>query len=510
MAVYKSKDPFRVKPWCADVYKGSTRVKKYFATKEEADIEHATLTLSPVSKKGWDKIKVKDLVEKYRDEISPTKGGAKTEIYRLNYIIDNNPGKTLCGYSLSDLVDQVQGYAYIRAREKQVGGATVSRERNLLQRVFKVACKEWGYVGLTNPFSEITITGSKEKRDRRLEDGEYELLIDTAKKTCHGLNKRYVVLAIDTAIETGMREEEIFRLIWRDVNFDRRTIVVQKSKMDYKKRSKGRTIVLPYRTMVDLVCLKSDIEHYGKTEVKKTDRVFPKTAGSIIQSFERVVERAGIEDLTFRDLRREATSRWGDNEPPLTVPQMKLMDGHGQSDNDINSTYNIPALKEIRRKLDIQALGMTFEEKHDDWLANGWSVYDIIKKIYWHEVPVFRKGTKEKERYFQNLNKLANTPPNEKVKQEPTWKLLHLMAEIQKLGDKATDEKKIELLNNIFDGDVGEMECSIEYRPTIEEKETENTQDTESNVVSIQKEWNETIQKRKLTPRNPNWTMGSK
>jgi hypothetical protein len=73
MAVYKSKDPFRVKPWCADVYKGSTRVKKYFATKHEADKEHAALTQSPVSKKGWDKIKVRDFIERYRDEITPTK-----------------------------------------------------------------------------------------------------------------------------------------------------------------------------------------------------------------------------------------------------------------------------------------------------------------------------------------------------------------------------------------------------------------------------------------------------
>jgi hypothetical protein len=32
MAVYKSKDPFRVKPWCCDTYKGSTRIRKYFAT----------------------------------------------------------------------------------------------------------------------------------------------------------------------------------------------------------------------------------------------------------------------------------------------------------------------------------------------------------------------------------------------------------------------------------------------------------------------------------------------
>jgi hypothetical protein len=108
MAVYKSKDQFRVKPWCADIYKGSTRVKRYFETEGEAKIEHAKLTLSPVSKKGWDKIKVRDILERYRDEITPTKGGAKTETFRLNYMIERKPGKVLCGYPLSDLVKQAQ------------------------------------------------------------------------------------------------------------------------------------------------------------------------------------------------------------------------------------------------------------------------------------------------------------------------------------------------------------------------------------------------------------------
>jgi integrase len=185
-----------------------------------------------------------------------------------------------------------------------------------------------GYVGLTNPFSDMKIEGSKFKRDRRLEDGEYELLIQHSSSR-RGLNKRYVVLAIDIAIETGMREEEIVRLLWSDVNFERRTIKVRRSKMDYKKSTKGKIIVLPFSTMVDLVSLKEDIAYYDKIEVKQTDKIFPMTLNALITAFERVVEKAGIEDLNFRDLRREATSRWGDNEPALTEPQMKLMDGHG-------------------------------------------------------------------------------------------------------------------------------------------------------------------------------------
>src|SRR5215831_11635945 len=119
MVVRRSKDPFRVKAWYFDTYKGSTRVKKFFATEAEAKEEEAKFIVSPISKKGWDKIKVKYLLERYRDEITPTKEGAKTEKYRIDYMINNHPGKMLCGYSLSDLIKSVQAWEYIRARQKQ-------------------------------------------------------------------------------------------------------------------------------------------------------------------------------------------------------------------------------------------------------------------------------------------------------------------------------------------------------------------------------------------------------
>jgi integrase len=539
MAVYKSKDAFRVKQWCSDTYKGSTRHKKFFATKAEAEEYDATQTLSPVSKSGWDKIKVKSLVERYRDEIAPTLAGYKGDkdntTYRLNYMLTHNPGKTLCGYSLSDLVGEVQAWEYIRARQKQttnrgtkVTMRTISKERNILQRVFALAIKEWGYVGLTNPFHGLDLKGSKYKRTRRLEDGEYENLIETAQTTCHGLNKRYVVLAIDIAIETAMREQEVFNLQWKDIDFERRLITVNKSKMDYAQQSPGRKIVLPYRTLIDLVCLKSDIEYYEKREIKKTECIFPKTQDAIIQAFERVVERAGIKDLVYADLRREATSRWGDNEPALTVPQMKLMDGHAQSDNDINSTYNIPALKEIRDKLDRQFLGMTFEEKHSEALENGWRVYDIIKEIYWMPLPVFKT-----EKSVAILHhRMKNQKVDEKTKQGKKWKRMRFMAELQKLTgismeqhvdmsedeiriyeekkilirkrmEAIPEEKKMEVFLKIY-GDGPYPWDEEEKTPTLEH---DADVDAEYQAIPEPVQSVDKISKQRLKPRDSNWKL---
>ncbi len=396
MAVYKSKDPFRVKPWCADVYKGSTRVKRYFASKQEADEEHAKLTLSPISKKGWDNIKVRSLVERYRNEITPTKPGYKTdnpkvdnETYRLNYILNNNPGKLLCGYSLSDLVASVQAWQYVRTRQKQVTMRTISRERNLLQDVFRVAIDEWGYIGLTNPFKGLKLKGSKFKRTRRLKDGELAKLL-TACQKCHDDNKYYVPLAIFVALETGMREDEIFNLRWRDVDFDKRTIKIVKSKMDYKQQSPGRTIPIPWNTMF----LLGELRLKRTKDVTPNDLVFPKGQGAIIQAFEKVVVRAGIpnkeEDLQsgipendagleFRDLRREANSTWGEKEPILSDTQRKLMTGHLKSSTDINDTYSVPKLKEIRDKLDRQSYGKTFDEVFNKQLTK-WTITEFLKQ----------------------------------------------------------------------------------------------------------------------------------
>jgi hypothetical protein len=56
-------------------------------------------------------------------------------------------------------------------------------------------------------------------------------------------------------------------------------------------------------------------------------------------------------------------------EPPLTKAQIRLMLGH--SDGDTTDIYNSSELKEIRRKLDMQSTGTTFEEKYACEIAQG-------------------------------------------------------------------------------------------------------------------------------------------
>jgi integrase len=550
MAVYKSKDAFRVKPWCSDTYKGSTRVKRYFESEREAKEYEATQTLSPVSKSGWNKIKVSSLVERYRDEITPTKPGYKKdnpkadpETNRLNNLLNKKPGKVLCGYALSDLVEYVQAWEYIRARERQTTNRgtkltprTISRERNLLQDVFRIAKEEWGYAGLNNPFAGLKIKGSKFKRTRRLEFGEYEKLIEHS-ESCHGLNKRYVALAIDIAIETAMREQEVLNLEWRDIDFDRRTITIRKSKMDYKQDVIGRRIVLPYHTMIDLVCLKEDIECYGDKGLSNTDRIFPMTQDALIQAFERTVERAGIKDLVYADLRREATSRWGDKEPSLTTSQMKLMDGHSQSDNDINTVYNIPALKEIRLKLDKQAMGMTFEEKYKVEIDNGWRVYDIIKEKYWFEMPVVIARTEMSAHKAMTKFLIEQEGRRDLEKENPDrFKFLTAISKFNEKGiyNLEDEKKQLDEITKIMKEVYGDGPYTFEqeaekdrirteaYQTSPKEnEERKRTRKEKINLLVIDTRRDTELRKTttdepvKTTkirpkPRDPNWTVGSK
>jgi integrase len=153
-----------------------------------------------------------------------------------------------------------------------------------------------------------------------------------------------------------MREQELFNLRWRDIDFRRRVIHIRKSKTDHLQQFAGRRIVLPWGATRWLAMLKLSEE---LAEVKPLDRVFPMTQGAFMQAFDAAVKRAKLEDLEYRDLRREAASRWDELEPPLTKAQIRLMLGH--SDGDTTDIYIASELKEIRRKLDPQSTGTTFE-----------------------------------------------------------------------------------------------------------------------------------------------------
>lgn len=363
-----------------------------WAREQEREIDTTGLPLTV------DKLRnhsVKEIVTKYLNEITPTKGCSESETLVLKRFIDFAKDKSLASFTKQD------AYAYIDYRKKDTswrGKAptprTIAREIGSIRNVFTVARKRWGYTNLNNPFWELDQKGTKYRRKRRLLPDEMERLQQACEK-CLGLNKYYIPLAIYLAVETGMRLDEIFNLTWQDIDLEHRRIDILKSKTDHVTDDNGRTIVMSIMAGVLFGRLELRLlnEYADKLRLgiegtyKPTNRIFPMTKDAFEQTFDDVMKRAKItadrrgERLQFRDLRREAGQRFED--AGLTKSENELMLGH--QGKDTNSIYRSPELKSIQDKLDRHFLGQSPEEAQRDFAkeaANlGLTVQEYLAKI---------------------------------------------------------------------------------------------------------------------------------
>lgn len=216
------------------------------------------------------------------------------------------------------------------------------------------------------------------RRERSLEGDELERILKACER-CLIPNNYYVPLAIYLAIDTGMRRQEIFNLVWADIDNDNRRIKIRKSKTDKATgNSDGTTIVLPAKAKALLITLVAALiasagpellaeagfkDQYDEWEFPQADdvRIFPMTEKAFTQSWADALKRAGIEDLHFHDLRREANTRF--IKAGLTVEERNLMLRH--ADKSMNATYvgrNF-LLNGIQDKLDRFVLGgLTLDE----------------------------------------------------------------------------------------------------------------------------------------------------
>jgi integrase len=253
---------------------------------------------------------------------------------------------------------------------KQLSPRTVRRAINIIQRVF-VWCQKnkEGCAGLINPFKTVTVEGSTGgRRQRALQGNELERILESC-KSCHVPNNYFIPLAVFIAIDTGMRRQEIFNLWWSDIDDENRRIRIRKSKTDKLTGNVGGTIVLPARAKVLLLTLAAVLfepsPRDGEWQFPQFDeRIFPMTEKAFSQAWSDILRRAGINDLHFHDLRREAN--WGFYKAGLAVDERNLMLRHADGKkNEMDSVY-LPLherLNVIQDKLDRHLLmGMTLDE----------------------------------------------------------------------------------------------------------------------------------------------------
>lgn len=260
--------------------------------KKEKELEKQSPE-SVLIKKQLSTITLREAISKYEAEILPKK--AASTIKREKAIC--NFWK-YCKYSETHLyhIDGLKLRSMINDLEITQGNNSIRLHLATLSHLYNIAKKEWSLSDIINPVSLITKPATVEGRDRRLivRENEEEKLIEA----CAKKNKQLANMVI-LAIETAMRQGEIFNLKWSLVFLEDH--IIQLPFLNTKTRKKR---IIPLSKKAEEV-LNEQLLLNGESE-----NVFSyETSSGLRASFNKARIEAGIKGLTFHDLRHEATSR---------------------------------------------------------------------------------------------------------------------------------------------------------------------------------------------------------
>ena len=241
-----------------------------------------------------------DILVRYAQEITPQKKGREQESRRINRLLRD----PIADFKLSRL--NSAAIATFRDRRVIDGLRATQIDMGIIRNSIKIASQEWGVTMPKNPVDGVRVPNGIKQRDRRLLPGEYEALQQAALQC----KNPFIWQIVKFAIETGMRRSEILSLHWRNVDLEVRVVTLPDT-----KNGMSRDVPLSARALGILTLL-----------IKDKGKVFPVTDYSIRHGWDRLVKRAGIKDLRFHDLRREATSRFF--EKGLSVPELATISGH--------------------------------------------------------------------------------------------------------------------------------------------------------------------------------------
>jgi integrase len=250
------------------------------------------------------------IVDRYVEEVTPTKKGKSQERYRANQFRNTKLADMQLDKITGELVAQ-----YRDARLKEVSPNTVRLELAFLSVVFEQCRKEWGFA-VSNPVRQIRMPKPGKPRQRRLEAGEEEALL----KACRESSAHYLQTFVILAVETAMRFGELASVTWENVNLDKRTIHLTDT-----KNGSPRTVPLSTRAANEI-----------QTQPRSIDgRLFSAKPGSIRSAFLIALKKAQgaqpesksfLRELRFHDLRHEGVTRLF--EKGLTTIEVGMVSGH--------------------------------------------------------------------------------------------------------------------------------------------------------------------------------------
>lgn len=266
-----------------------------------------------------------DVLRRYMHEVTPSKRGAQREAEGIQFMLRQK----MASYSMTNLTPAVIA-GYRDYRLKTVGAGTIIRELSILSGIISHARKEWS-LPVANPCILVRKPPTPPGRTRLLTMDEETRLLDELKPVRR--RSPWMVPLVMLALESAMRRGELLALRWEHLN-----LASQTAHLPLTKNGTARTVPLSRKAVAILE---------GLPNCGAAGPVFPISHMTLHNCFVAACDRAGIDDLTFHDLRHAATSRLAEKLP--NVIELAAVTGH-QTIQMLKRYYH-PRAEALARKL---------------------------------------------------------------------------------------------------------------------------------------------------------------
>ena len=263
---------------------------------------------------------IEEIANRYIREVSPNKKNHIEDIRLMKVVIQKFGSYYISGMQSKMIVEWRE-----ELKSKGLAGSTINHHLNTLSGLLEQAIKEWGYVMPMNPSRLVKRMSEGKARDRRILPDEESRILEECNKSAN----KYVGLIYLFALETTMRQGEIFSLLWQNVDLKSRVALLEDT-----KNGDSRSVALSGKAIAILKSL----------ERKSQGSVFPCNQQAIATCYRGIIRRAlatyldeckkssiepekgFLQNLRLHDARHEATSRLFEKD--LNIMEVSSMTGH--------------------------------------------------------------------------------------------------------------------------------------------------------------------------------------
>ena len=292
--------------WTAEVrthkkYISKTFIKKSNASNWAKEIEYQLDREQYEDFSESVRITLGELITRYRDEITPTKKGAKEEKYKLNFILRNKIVKCrVLSLKTKQILEFKNDIKETRA------ASTVNKYIHYIYTIWETARVQWDIaLPSRNPASLVKKEKVTDKIDRILTPEEYQDLLVACSKS----NLAFLPEIVEFAYITAMRFGEITKLETKDINFEKSTALL----LDTKN---GESRLVPLTDRALEICNK----------FRFREKLFDINRDKFRHYFEQACFRAKVKNFRFHDLRACAITNLFLN--GWSIAEVSVVSGH--------------------------------------------------------------------------------------------------------------------------------------------------------------------------------------